>query len=64
MTADELLNTKSVRRAKPKNALEGAIKIAIRDAEIHGTKIAVKNNGKIEELTPDEMRDRVKSGQY
>lgn len=44
----------------PKDLAADAIYIAIRDAEIHGTKLAVKTNGKIEELTPKQMRARLK----
>ncbi len=39
---------------------EDAIEIAVRDAEIYGTKLAVKIGGQIEELSPDEMRKHLK----
>lgn len=58
MNIKDLSNAKIVKK-KPENIAAGAIHIAIRDAEIHGTKLAVKSNGKIEELTPDEMRARI-----
>lgn len=42
---------------KPKNALAGAIDIAIRDAEHYGTSLVVKGkDGKIKEVTPAQMR--------
>lgn len=60
MSADSFLHTKIRKRSAPKDILAGAIDIAIRDAEIHGTKLAIKTNGKIEELTPKQMRARLK----
>lgn len=60
VSADSFVNAKIRKRPAPKDILAGAIEIAIRDAEIHGTKLAVKTNGKIEELTPKQMRARLK----
>ena len=48
-----------VTKAKPKNLLAGAIDIAIRDAEIHGTELIVKRNGKIEKLSPKALKRRL-----
>lgn len=63
MNINALLNNKRTVKPKHKNLAAGAIDIAIRDAEIHGTKLAIKSNGKIEELTPDEMRARLSRSQ-
>lgn len=41
---------------KGKNPLAGAINIAIAKAERFGTTLVIKRNGKIEELTPAQMR--------
>lgn len=61
MSIESFLNAKITKKSPPADILAGAIDIAIRDAEIHGTKLIIKTNGKIEELTPDEMRARLKS---
>lgn len=59
MNIDALLNDETVVKPTHENLAAGAIDIAIRDAEIHGTKLVVQLDGKIEELTPDEMRARL-----
>ncbi len=59
MNTENILNG-SVTKDKPQDVLAGAIDIAIRDAEVHGTKLAIKSNGEIEEVSPDEMRVRLK----
>ena len=56
MTDTDLFLTKDAGDRKPQNLLAGSIYIAIRDAEIHGTKLAISRNGRVEHLTPDEMR--------
>lgn len=50
-----------ISKAKPKNALAGAIDVAIDKAERYGTPLVIKRNGKIEELTPKQMRRIFKS---
>jgi hypothetical protein len=47
-------------RKKPKNILSGAIDIAIEKAERYGTPLVVKRNGKVEEITPREMKRRLR----
>ncbi|MGH1456997.1 MAG: hypothetical protein ACRBDI_09470 [Alphaproteobacteria bacterium] len=59
MNINDLLHETKTVKSKSRNLAAGAIDIAIRDAEIHGTKLAIKSNGKIEMLTPDEMRSRI-----
>ncbi len=56
----DLFEIKEIADKSHKNLLAGAIEIAIRDAEIHGTTLVIKTNGKIEELTPKQMRARLK----
>ena len=48
-------------KGKPKNALSGAINIAIQKAERFDTPLVVKRNGKIEEITPKEMKRRLRA---
>ncbi len=44
-------------KKKAKNLLEGAINIAIKDAERFGTSLVIKDkNGQIREVTPKQMK--------
>lgn len=55
----DFMETRPAGRRKPKDALAGAMEIAIRDAEVHRTSLVVKTNGKIERLSPEQMRRRL-----
>jgi len=55
----DFMETQPAGRRKPENLLAGAIDIAIRDAEIHGTDLIVKRNGTIEKLSPAAMKRRL-----
>ncbi|GEM_PF-2302016 len=55
-----LLDKGRVTKAKPKNVLAGAIDIAIEKAERFGTSLVIKRNGKVEEVTPAQMRRMLK----
>lgn len=51
-------------KSKPKNVLAGAVEIAIQQAERYGTSLVIKRNGRIEELTPAQMRRLSKTSRY
>ncbi|MCB9983394.1 MAG: hypothetical protein H6861_06955 [Rhodospirillales bacterium] len=55
----EIFDTKLAGRRKPKNVLAGAIDIAIRDAEIHGTDLIIKTDGKVRHVSPQAMKKRL-----
>ena len=63
MNIEELLNVEVSAFDPHENLLAGGVDIAIRDAEIYGTKLVIKRNGKIEHLTPDEMRAHIAEAQ-
>lgn len=58
MQLDEIQIKKADKRGK--NLLAGAVDVAIKKAERYGTPLVIKRNGKIEELTPKQMRRIVK----
>lgn len=47
-------------KRKPNAELSGAIYIAIEDAERYGTSLVVMRDGRIEEVSPQDMRRRLK----
>ncbi len=59
MNIDFMTGSVPAGKKKPKNALKGAIEIAIRDAERYGTDLVIKTGSKIERVSPKAMRKRV-----
>ena len=49
----------SISNEEHKNALSGAVFLAIEKAEQFKTKLTVKMNGKVENITPEELRKRL-----
>jgi hypothetical protein len=49
-------------KGKPKNALKGAIKVAIKAAELYSTSLVIKSrSGRIISVTPAQMKRKLRS---